>query len=37
MDSFSRSGMHFVGVLLLLLIGAAVYELWDVAIDRWFG
>jgi hypothetical protein len=37
MDVFSRSGMNVVAVLLLILIAFAVYVLWDVAIERWFG
>lgn len=32
-----RSGMNLIGVLLLLTIAVAIYELWDVAIERWFG
>jgi hypothetical protein len=29
--------MILVGVLLLLMIAFAIYMLWDVAIERWFG
>ena len=36
-DVFSRSGMNLIGVLLLVMIAATVYVLWDVAIERWFG
>lgn len=36
-DFFSRSGMNAVGLMLLTVIMAAVYVLWDVAIKRWFG
>ena len=34
---FSRSGMNVVGLLLLVMIAAAMYLLWDVAFERWFG
>jgi hypothetical protein len=37
MDLFSRSGMNLTGLLLLLMIAATIYGLWDVAIKRWFG
>ena len=36
-DFFSRSGMSVVGLLLLTMIVAAIYLLWDVAGKRWFG
>jgi hypothetical protein len=36
-DWFSRSGMNLIGLLLLLMIVLAIYELSDVAIKRWFG
>lgn len=36
-DFFSRSGMNVIGVLLLAVIIWAIYRLWDVAIERWFG
>jgi hypothetical protein len=29
--------MNLVGALLLLVVAAAIYALWDVAIERWFG
>jgi hypothetical protein len=37
MDGFSRSGVNIVGLLLLFMMAVAVYSLWDVAINRWFG
>ena len=37
MDFFSRSAMNVVGLLLLTMIVSAIYLLWDVAIERWFG
>jgi hypothetical protein len=36
-DIFLRNGMNVIGVLLLFVIASAVYTLWDVAIERWFG
>jgi hypothetical protein len=36
-EVFSRSGMNLIGALLLLIIAFAIYALWDVAIERWFG
>jgi hypothetical protein len=36
-DLFSRSGMNLVGFLLLFMIAVAIWALWGVAIDRWFG
>jgi hypothetical protein len=29
--------MNLVGALLLLVVASAIYALWDVAIERWFG
>jgi hypothetical protein len=29
--------MNLVGALLLIVIAVAIYGLWDVAIERWFG
>jgi len=37
LDYFSRTGMNLIGLLLLFMIVSAVYTLWDVAIERWFG
>ena len=36
-DVFLRSGMNVVGLLLLIIILLTIYELWDIAIKRWFG
>ncbi len=33
---FSRTGQVVVGVLLASMVALTVYELWDVAIARWF-
>ena len=35
-DVFSRSGMPVVSLLLLTAMVLTIYELWDIAIKRWF-
>jgi len=34
---FSRSATTVVGLLLLTVVMSAAYQLWDIAIARWFG
>jgi hypothetical protein len=34
---FSRSATTVVGLLLLTVVMWATYQLWDVAVARWFG
>lgn len=35
-SSLSTSSQMVVGVLLMIVIALTVYELWDIALARWF-